>query len=99
MMLTRFLFEKIDRTYADSLQQVLASGDSPEKMLAEIMRAIRAMPEEEQQVILQRPLDEWIDQQDASLWHAEERGIVEMELTPEQMAQVLAEPKPKEVKP
>ena len=43
-------------------------------------------------MILQRSLDEWIDQQDASLWHAEERGIVELELTPEQMAQVLPEP-------
>lgn len=52
----------------------------------------------EQQVILQRTLNEWIDQQDASLWHAEERGIVELELTPEQMAQVLAEPPKKEAK-
>ena len=51
-----------------------------------------------QQVILQRSLDEWIDQQDASFWHAEERGIVELELTPEQMSQVIPEPKPKEVK-
>ena len=33
------IFEKIDRTYADSLEQVLASGGSPEKMLADIMRA------------------------------------------------------------
>lgn len=57
---------------------------------------VRTRQPAEQKVFLQRTLDEWIDQQDASLWHAEERGIVELELTPEQMAQVLAEPKPKE---
>jgi hypothetical protein len=59
---------------------------------------VRLWHPREQQVILQRSLDEWIDQQDASLWHAEERGIVEFELTPEQMAQVLPEPPPKGVK-
>lgn len=52
----------------------------------------------EQQVILQRTVDEWIDQQDASLWHAEDRGTIEFELTPEQMAQVFLAPKPTEVK-
>ena len=50
-------------------------------------------------VILQTTRDEWIDHQDASFWHAEERGTVEFELTPEQMAQVLAEPKTEEKKP
>ena len=59
---------------------------------------MRTWQSAEQKVFLQRTLDEWIDQQDASLWHAEERGIVELELTPEQMAQVLAEPQPKEAK-
>ncbi len=57
---------------------------------------VRTWQPSEQKVFLQRTLDQWIDQQDASLWHAEERGIVELELTPEQMAQVLPEPKPKE---
>ncbi len=59
---------------------------------------MRTWQSAEQKVFLQRTLDEWIDQQDASLWHAEERGIVELELTPEQMAQVHAEPQPKEAK-
>jgi hypothetical protein len=58
---------------------------------------VRLWHPREQDVILQRSHDEWINQQDASLWHTEERGIVELELTPEQMAQVLPEPKPKEV--
>ena len=59
---------------------------------------VRLWHPREQQVILQRSLDEWIDQQDASLWHAEERGIVEFELSAEQMAQVLPEPLKKDVK-
>lgn len=59
---------------------------------------VRMWMPREQEVILQRPLDEWIDAQNASLWHAEERGIVELELTPAQMALILPEPKPKEVK-
>jgi hypothetical protein len=59
---------------------------------------VRLWHAREQQVILQRTLDEWIDQQDASLWHAEERGIVEFELTPEQMAQMLPEPPKKDAK-
>lgn len=59
---------------------------------------VRMWMPREQEVILQRTLEEWIDAQNASLWHAEERGIVELELTPEQMAQLLPEPKPKEAK-
>ncbi|HBJ83761.1 MAG TPA: hypothetical protein DDZ88_07825 [Verrucomicrobiales bacterium] len=59
---------------------------------------VRLWHPREQQVILQRSLDEWIDQQDASLWHAEERGTLEFNLTPEQMALVLPEPPPKEAK-
>ncbi|MBL9132803.1 MAG: hypothetical protein JNG86_16465 [Verrucomicrobiaceae bacterium] len=53
---------------------------------------LRLWSPREQQVILQRTHDEWIDAQIASIWHAEERGIVELELTPEQMSQVLMEP-------
>lgn len=53
---------------------------------------VRLWHPREQQMILQRNLDEWIDQQDASLWHAEERGTIEFALSAEQMAQVLPEP-------
>ena len=60
---------------------------------------VRLWHPREQQVILQRTHDEWIDQQDASLWRAEERGIVELEITPEQMAQVMPEPKLEPKKP
>jgi hypothetical protein len=59
---------------------------------------MRAWLPQEQEAFLQRTLDEWINSQMATLWHAEERGIVELELTPEQVAQVLPEPKPKEAK-
>ncbi len=47
-----------------------------------------------QEAILQRTLDQWIDSQNASFWHAQERGIVDFDLTPEQMAEVI--PKPQE---
>lgn len=33
------IFEKIDRTYSDSLNQALTAGGSPEQVLAEIMRS------------------------------------------------------------
>ncbi|MEM7699933.1 MAG: hypothetical protein AAF236_16180, partial [Verrucomicrobiota bacterium] len=45
-----------------------------------------------QQAFLKRPLDEWIDEQEASIWHAVESGIVEFVLTPEQMAEVITPP-------
>ncbi len=57
---------------------------------------IRLWMPREQEVLLQRTLNEWIDGQNASLWHAEERGTVEFELSPEQMAQVLPAPAEKE---
>lgn len=52
-----------------------------------------------QEVILQKTRDEWIDAQNASVWHAEERGVVEFELTTAQMAEVLPEPKTEVKKP
>ncbi len=55
---------------------------------------IRLWTPREQKVILQTTDDEWIDRMNASLWHAEERGTLEFELTLEQMAEVLPEPKP-----
>ncbi len=60
--------------------------------------SIRMWTPREQKVILQATDDEWIDRMNASLWHAEERGTVEFELTPEQMAQVLLEPPKKETR-
>jgi len=57
---------------------------------------MRAWLPQVQEAFLQRTLDEWIDAQTATLWHAEEHGTLELELTPEQMALVL--PEPKEVK-
>ena len=57
---------------------------------------VRSWLPQVQEAFLQRTLDEWIDAQTATLWHAEERGTLELELTPEQMALVL--PEPKEVK-
>jgi hypothetical protein len=48
---------------------------------------------EAQRHLLQQTRDDWINRQNATLWHAEERGIVELELTAEQMAELLAEPK------
>jgi hypothetical protein len=59
---------------------------------------VRLWHAREQQVILQRTLDEWIDQQDASLWHAEERGIIEFNLSPQELAQMLPEPPKKDAK-
>jgi len=54
---------------------------------------VRMWMPREQEVILKRTRDEWIDAQKASVWHAEERGVVEFELTAAQMAEVLPEPK------
>lgn len=48
----------------------------------------------DQQLILERSLDDWIDEQDASLWHGDDRGFVEFELTPEQVAEIFPEPEP-----
>lgn len=60
---------------------------------------IRMWTPRAQKVILQATDDEWIDRMNASLWHAEERGTVEFELTPEQMSQVIPPPPPPAAKP
>jgi len=44
-----------------------------------------------QHFLLKTTHDQWVDRLKASLWHAEERGVVEFELSAEQMAEVLAE--------
>ena len=43
--------------------------------------------------------EDWMKRLNATLWHAEERGTVELELTAAQMAEALAEPKPEVKKP
>jgi hypothetical protein len=52
-----------------------------------------------QHLILKTKHEDWVNRLNASLWHAEERGTVDLELSAEQMAQVLAEPKPEPKKP
>ncbi len=47
-----------------------------------------------QHYLLKTTHEEWVNRLNASLWHAEERGTVEIELTAAQMAEVLAEPQP-----
>jgi hypothetical protein len=47
-------------------------------------------PPEAQFYLLQTSREDWINRQTAYLWHVEERGIVELDLTPEQMNQLLA---------
>ncbi|WP_395746303.1 hypothetical protein [Prosthecobacter sp.] len=56
---------------------------------------IRLWEPKEQEAILKTTREDWVNRLNASLWHAEERGTMEIELTPEQMAEVLAEPEPK----
>jgi hypothetical protein len=49
--------------------------------------------------LLKTTNEDWINRLNATLWHAEERGTVELELTAAQMAEVLAEPKAEVKKP
>lgn len=58
---------------------------------------IRMWTPEAQHFLLKTTHDQWVDRLKASLWHAEERGVVEFELSAEQMAEVLEEPKKEEV--
>tara|TARA_R110002049_G_scaffold24266_2_gene86184 strand:- start:747 stop:2054 length:1308 start_codon:yes stop_codon:yes gene_type:complete len=53
----------------------------------------------EQSVILGTTLDEWIDNQDATLWYAEDHGTVEIDLMPDQVAQIFGETKNGRTKP
>ena len=59
----------------------------------------RLWPPRVQHLILKTTHEDWVSRLNASLWHAEERGTVDLELSAEQMAQVLAEPKKEEKKP
>ena len=59
----------------------------------------RLWPPRVQHLILKTKHEDWVNRLNASLWHAEERGTVDLELSAEQMAQVLAEPKPEPKKP
>lgn len=54
---------------------------------------------DEQYHLLHTTREEWISRTTASLYRLEERGIVELELSAEQMTQVLAEPKAEVKKP
>jgi hypothetical protein len=54
---------------------------------------------EVQHLILKTKHEDWVNRLNASLWYAEERGTIDLELTAEQMAQVLAEPKKEAPKP
>ncbi|MEM1297622.1 MAG: hypothetical protein AAGH89_19800, partial [Verrucomicrobiota bacterium] len=49
----------------------------------------------EQGIFLDREVDQWIDEQEAHFWYAAERGIVEFELSPSEMKEILPEPAPK----
>lgn len=54
---------------------------------------------EAQRYLLKTTHEEWVNRLNATLWYAEERGTVELELTAAQMAVVLAEAKPEVKKP
>ncbi|MHB1083120.1 MAG: hypothetical protein ACYC67_27255 [Prosthecobacter sp.] len=43
---------------------------------------------EAQHYLLKTTHEDWVNRLNATLWHAEERGIVDLELTAEQMAEV-----------
>ena len=60
--------------------------------------ALRMWTPQEQHLILKTTHEEWVNRLNTTLWHAEERGTVDLELTPEQMVQVLPEPKKREEK-
>ena len=53
----------------------------------------------EQYELLRRTREEWISRSTASFYQLEERGIVELELSAEQMTEVLAEPRAEVKKP
>ncbi len=55
---------------------------------------VRLWTPSEQHAILKTTHDEWVSRLNAMLWHAEERGTLEIELTAAQMAEVLTEVKP-----
>jgi hypothetical protein len=48
-----------------------------------------------QHELLKTTHEDWVNRVNATLWYAEERGTIDLELTAAQMAEVLAEPEPK----
>lgn len=60
---------------------------------------IRLWTPKEQHAILKTTHEDWVNRLNATLWHAEERGTIDFELTAAQMAEVLAEPSPEVKKP
>lgn len=59
----------------------------------------RLSPPVVQHELLKTTDEDWVKRLNATLWHAEERGTIDLELTAAQMAEVLAEPKPEVKKP
>ncbi len=60
---------------------------------------IRLWTPKEQHAILKTTHEDWVNRLNATLWYAEERGTMDLELTAAQMAEVLAEPKAEVKKP
>lgn len=60
---------------------------------------VRLWTPNEQHAILKTTHEDWVNRLNATLWHAEERGTMDLELTAAQMAEVLAEPKAEGKKP
>lgn len=56
--------------------------------------SLRIWPPAAQHFLLKTTHEQWVGRQNVSLWHAEERGTVDLELTAAQMAEVLAPPPP-----
>jgi hypothetical protein len=79
--------------------QVFRPGSHPWQFDENRHLQISLREPEAQLHLLQRTKDEWIDLQTVTLWHVEERGTVELDLTAEQMAELLAEPMPEPKKP
>lgn len=56
--------------------------------------SLRIWPPAAQEFLLKTTHEDWVNRLNVSLWHAEERGTVDLELTAAQMAEVLAPPPP-----
>lgn len=83
--------------YARKLQQPSWTNPTGQWVAQEAQHLeFRLWQPRDQKAFLNRKHDEWIDSQDADFWYAAERGMVEFELTPEEMAEVI--PKPEENK-
>ncbi len=60
---------------------------------------VRLWTPNEQHAILKTTHEDWVKRLNATLWHAEERGMMDIELTAAQMTEVLAEPQAEVKKP